>query len=203
MAESCNRTPTSEDMAAVQTTFEFVTNRIIVPTELVMGFACQICNLLVLHGSNIKALAYTTYLKALSVNYMINILFLVPSLLRKNGMIDRRSYVVMFYHAHLEQYCANLFLISGNLIIVAMAAEALRAVLFPLLTLTTTNRRRRHLIVLAIIYTTAMLVILPTTVVMRLHVERYLDSGNVSNWRYCSKHVRIEWINALRYVLAA
>lgn len=134
---------------------------------------------------------------------MINIIFLVPSLMRKNGMIDRRNYAVMFYHAHLEQYCANLFLISGNLIIVAMAAEALRAVLFPLLTLTTTNRRRRHLIVLAIIYTTAMLIILPTTVVMRLHIEYANRSDGSVNWRYCSKHVRIEWINALRYVLAA
>lgn len=194
MADSCNFTDFVDESSLT-----FTVNKVIVPIELLVGFVFQSVNLLVLHGHRIKGLAYTLYLKALSINYLVNIIFIIPSILRKNHVVDRSSYMAIWYHAHLEQYFANLFIISGNLIIVTMAADALRAVLFPLHCLIV-SRRRRYFALVAV-YVVVAVVILPTTSMKGVLTE--YSSANDTKTFYCTITHIIPWIMKLRYVLAA
>ena len=141
------------------TVIDKVTNLYIMPTELFLGLLCQILNLVVLHGHQIRSLTYTIYLKALSINYLLSIFVAVPALMAKNGMAFPSSYPWVFYNAHLGAFFINWFLFSGNLIVAALAVEPLIAIVKPLSTLTLTSTRAY--IVLTAIYICVAAVLTP------------------------------------------
>ncbi|VDP07595.1 unnamed protein product [Soboliphyme baturini] len=153
-------------------TLDFIVNRIIVPIELAIGFGCQ----------------------ALSVNYMISIIMLTLSILRKNGVFDLSSFIVALYSIHLEQYLANLFLFSGNLLIIAMACDGLKAITYPLQRLNL-NERGSHMVVVSI-YVTVAILLLPVTVMHKMDV-RIVNATRI----YIAVQVDTLFIGLIRYVV--
>ncbi|KRZ73096.1 Probableputative G-protein coupled receptor [Trichinella papuae] len=174
-----------------------ITYEIVIPTELIVGFTFQLCNLAVLQNHKINCLAYSFFFKALSVNYLISAVVLIPSLLVKIGRLDRTSYIMVFYHTHLEQFFANLFLFGGNVISVAMATCPLVALYFPLRHLNFGSRKNLWVVITA--YASVAIVLIPTT--MMKEVQKMTDS-NGSVFYFTVDNTQA-WVRTSRYIVAA
>lgn len=157
--ESCTRT--SSGPSNTTTWLDNYTYSVVIPAEMIIGFVVQTINFVLLKRSRIRGLRYTAYLRALCVTYLINIPFLIPVMLSRNNVTNERSYWSVFYTAHLLLFMINWFLQAGNLIIVALAIEPLRALLFPFKNLQRSEGGKRNIVVIFCLYLVVFVICIP------------------------------------------
>ena len=111
---------TTNSMNLVVLTIDTLVNTWLLPIELIVGFACQFVNCYVLRQNLIRNITYTSYLRSLSLIYLLVTPFLLVSLCGKSATAVfaalSQSYAFVFYAAYLERYIINVLLFSGNLL---------------------------------------------------------------------------------------
>uniref|UniRef100_A0A7E4WBJ3 G_PROTEIN_RECEP_F1_2 domain-containing protein n=1 Tax=Panagrellus redivivus TaxID=6233 RepID=A0A7E4WBJ3_PANRE len=138
---------------------DFYAHAYIMPVILFIGLINQSLNVWTL--STMRSSGYL-YLKSAAIAEILSIFSLVPFCMRHAKLIDEHSYIIMWYHAHLELPVINSFITASALCLVVMTVDRWLSIRYPIVFHNSPGTRSRIQGTVAILYVIAFVVFIPS-----------------------------------------